>query len=93
MENLRTEKKSLRLLNKLLAVIYELGTGETATCVWFFIQWEELQAANVTRSALGSRNPKSTNKLITLRCLKYYDNKVHAVTLIELINEHRGCSK
>jgi len=78
-------KKSLRLLNKLLAVIYELGTGETVTCTWFCIQWEELQAAKVTLSALESRNQKST-KLITLRYLQYYDNKDHPVTLIQLIN-------
>lgn len=86
-------KKSLRLLNKQLAVIYELGTSETATCTWFLIEWEELQAANVTFSALGIRNTGSTNKLITLRYLKYYDNKDHPVTLIQLINEPLGCSK
>lgn len=81
------------MLNKLLAVIYELGTGETATCTRFFIQWEELQAANVTFSAPGSRNPTSANKLITLRCLKCYDNRAHPVTLMLLINEPHGCGK
>lgn len=96
MENLQLEKKkkkSLRLLNKLLAVIYGLGTGETATCTRFFIQWEELQAANVTFSAPGSRNSTSANKLITLRCLKCYDNRAHPVTLMLLINEPHGCGK
>lgn len=84
-------KKSLRLLNKLLAVIYELGIGETATFRLFFVQREEPQATNVTCFVLGSMNPKSTTKLITLRYLQYCDNKVHPATLIQLINESHGC--
>lgn len=66
---------------------------QPANCNLHFVQWEELQAANVTCFALGSMNPKSTTKLITLRYLQYYDNKVHPATLIQLINESHGCSK